>query len=232
MSAYFSKLISSGEKLNIELDLSNYPTSADIKNAIRIDTSKFARQVDLESLKSSVDNLDIDKSKNLPTNLSNLKSKVDKLDVHKLVPVPVDLSELSDMVKNNVVKKYVYNAKINNIDHKIPDIANLATKATLNAKINEAKGETPSITNLATAAALNAEIYEINDKNRNIINSVSTTALTAVENKIPNVSNLAKKLTITQKLMKLKRKLLIMIIINILLLQNLINQQRKILLQI
>ena len=223
MSAYFSELISSGEKLNIELDLSSYATSADIKNAIRIDTSKFARQVDLESLKSSVDNLDIDKLKNLPTNLSNLKSKLDKLDVHKLVPVPVDLSELSDMVKNNVVKKYLCNAKINNIGHKTPDIANLASKATLNAKINEPKGETPSTTNLATAAAPNAEINEINDKKRNIINSVSTTALTAVENKEPNVSNLAKKLTITQKLMKLKRKLLIMIIRNILLLQNLIN---------
>ena len=50
------------------------------------------------------------------------------------------------------------------------------------------------------------------------------TALTAVENKIPNVSNLVKKLTITQELVKLKIKLLlIMITINILLLKNLIS---------
>ena len=50
--------------------------------------------------------------KKLTSNLSNLKGKVDKLDVDELVPVPVDLSKLSDAVKNNVVKKDVYNAKI------------------------------------------------------------------------------------------------------------------------
>ena len=74
--------------------------------------------------------------KNVPTNLNNLKSKVDKLDVDKLVPVPVDLSKLSDVVKNDVVKKDVYNAKIKDIEDKIPDITNLAINTTLNAKIN------------------------------------------------------------------------------------------------
>ena len=66
----------------------------------------------------------------------------------------------------------MYNAKIKNIEDKIPDITNLATNASLNAKINEVKGEIPNVTNLA-----------------------STTAVTAVENKIPNVSNFVKKLT-------------------------------------
>ena len=78
-----------------------------------------------------------------------MKSKVDKLDVDKLVPVLVDLSKLSNVVKNDVVKKDVYNAKIKNIEDKIPDITNLATKTTLNAKTNEVKGEIPSITDLA-----------------------------------------------------------------------------------
>ena len=50
-------------------------------------------------------NLDIDKMKNVATNLSNLKSKVDKLDVDKLVPALFGLSKLSDAVKNDVVKK-------------------------------------------------------------------------------------------------------------------------------
>ena len=70
--------------------------------------------------------------KNVPTDLSNLKSKVDKL-----VPVPIDLSKLSNAVKNDVVKKDVYNAKIKNIEDEIPDTTNLATKTTLNTKINE-----------------------------------------------------------------------------------------------
>ena len=56
-----------------------------------------------------------------------MKSKVDKLDVDKLVAVPVNLSKLSDVVKNDVVIKDVYNATINNIEDKIPDITNLVT---------------------------------------------------------------------------------------------------------
>ena len=47
----------------------------------------------------NVDKLDIDKLKNVPTNLSSLKSKVDQLDADKLVPLPVDLSKLIDVVK-------------------------------------------------------------------------------------------------------------------------------------
>ena len=58
----------------------------------------------------------MDKSKNVPTNLSNLKSKGGKLDFDKLVPVPVDLGKLSDVVKNDVVQKDLYNAKIKIIE--------------------------------------------------------------------------------------------------------------------
>ena len=48
----------------------------------------------------------------MPNNLRNLKTKVDKLDIDKLVPVTVDLSKLSNVVKNDVIKKTEYNAKI------------------------------------------------------------------------------------------------------------------------
>ena len=54
------------------------------------------------------------------------------------------------------------------------------------------------------------------------MNLATTTALTAVEKKIPNVSTLVKK-TKTQKLVKLRRKLLIMIMISILVIQNLMS---------
>ena len=55
----------------------------------------------------------------LKTNVANLKTEVDKLDIDKLAPVLDDLSNLSDVVKNDVVKKNVYDkfvAKVNNID--------------------------------------------------------------------------------------------------------------------
>ena len=97
--------------MKIELYLSNYATKADLKEYRGVDTSKFAKKVDLSNLKSRLDKLDINKLKNVPTNLNNLKSKVGKLDADKLVPVPVDLSKLSDIVKNDDVKKDVYNIK-------------------------------------------------------------------------------------------------------------------------
>ena len=87
----------------------------------------------MTNLKSDVDKLNIDKLKNVATNLSKLKGRVDKLDVDKLVPALVDLNKVSDAVKNDAVKKDVYNAKIKNIEDKIPDITNLATNTTLNA---------------------------------------------------------------------------------------------------
>ena len=50
--------------------------------------------------------------KNFPSGLSSLKGKVDKLDIGKLETTPADLSKLSNVVKNDVVKKTEYNAKI------------------------------------------------------------------------------------------------------------------------
>ena len=96
MSQYFPKPYEpfSGD-INVKVDLSNYATKADIKNISHVDTSNFA----------------------LKTNLSNLKTEVDKLDIDKLATV--DLSKLSDVVKNNVLKKTVYDklvAKVRNID--------------------------------------------------------------------------------------------------------------------
>ena len=121
---------------------------------------EFAKNTDFAYLKSDADELDINKLKNVPTNLSNLESRVDKLDVDELVPVPVDLSKLSDAVKNYVVKKDVYNAKIKNIEYKKPDITNLTTNTTVNAKMNEVKKT--NITILGIAIALNTKINKIN----------------------------------------------------------------------
>ena len=111
MSEYFPEPKSSSGTVEIELDLSNYATKSNLKHA----TSKLAKKVDLAKVdltirfQSNVDKLDIDKSKNVPSNFNNLKSKVDiELGIDKLVPVPVDLSKLSDAVKNDVVTKDGY----------------------------------------------------------------------------------------------------------------------------
>ena len=92
MSEYFPIPKSLWGRVIVELDLSNYATKADLKNAIGVHTSKFAKKFDL----ANVDKSDIDKLKNVQTDLWNLKSKIDKLDVDKLVPISVGLSKLSD----------------------------------------------------------------------------------------------------------------------------------------
>ena len=98
MSQYFPKPYEPfGGDNNVKVDLSNYATKTDIKYVSHIDTSSFA----------------------LKPNLASLKTKVEKLDINKLVPVPVDLNKLSDVVKNDVVRKPVYDkvvAKVNSID--------------------------------------------------------------------------------------------------------------------
>ena len=62
MSEYIPEPKYLGRKVKIELDLSNYATKTDFKNATGIDTSSFTKKVDSATLKSNVDKLDIDKS--------------------------------------------------------------------------------------------------------------------------------------------------------------------------
>ena len=45
MNEYFSKPKSLGANVKVELNLSNYATIADLKNAAGVDTSKFARRL-------------------------------------------------------------------------------------------------------------------------------------------------------------------------------------------
>ena len=159
MSRYFTEPKSSGGRVKVEIDLSNYATKIDLKNGISVHTSKFAGKVDLASLKSEVDKLE-----EVLTGLNSLKSTEGKLNVGKLVPVPFDLSKLSDVVKNDIVKKDIYNAKIKDIEDKIPYLTNLATNTTLNAKVNEVKKGIPSFSNLVTNASLNAKINGLKTK--------------------------------------------------------------------
>ena len=116
--------------------------------------------------------------------LASLKTEVGKLYINKLVPVPVSLSKLSDIVKNDVIKKTDYNAKITEIENKIPDISNLATKTALNTVENKI----PDSSALLDKADYNTEITKIEGKIPDISNLATKTELTAIENKIPNVS--------------------------------------------
>ena len=158
-----------GGDINVKNDLSNYAAKADIKNIAHIDTSSFA----------------------LKTNLADLKTEVDKLDVDKLVPVPVDLSKLSDVVKNDVVKKTVYDklvAKVNSID-----TSAFVLKTKYDSDKSEIENKIPNISGLVEKADYNTKITETENKIPDVNSLATKTALTEVENKITGVSGLVKK---------------------------------------
>ena len=54
MSGYFPKPKSLGGKVKVELDLSNYVIKTDLKKATGIDTSSYAKKVDLANLKLKI----------------------------------------------------------------------------------------------------------------------------------------------------------------------------------
>ena len=107
---------------------------------------------DLANLKSNVDKLDIDKLKNVPTDLSYLKNKIDKL-----LPALIYLSKLSDVVEYDVVKKDVHNAKIKNIKDKILDITDLTALTAVEKKIH-------NVSNLVKKTDYNTKISELENK--------------------------------------------------------------------
>ena len=141
----------------------------------------------------------------LKTNLVNLKTEVDKLDIDKLVPVPVDLSKLSDVVKNDVVKKTVYNklvARVNNID-----TSNFMLETKYNTDKTEFLKKILDTSSLVKKNNYNTKITELENKIPDISNLAKKTALTAVEIKIPDISTLVKKPDYNTKITETKNKL-------------------------
>ena len=136
------------------------------------------------------------------------------------MPVPVDLSKLSDVVKNDVVKKDVYDklvAKVDNID-----TSGFVSKTKYDTDKSELENKISDTSGLVKKTDYDAKVTDIEGKVPDVSGSARKTALTTLENKIPDVSNLVKKQIIILKLQKLKTSLIIISMINILLLQSLI----------
>ena len=99
MSACFLKSKYLGWNLKVELDLFNYVSKADLRNATGGETLSFAEKTDWVNLNTGVDKLDIDKIKYVPNGLISLKGKKDKWDIGKLEAIPFDLCKLNNVVK-------------------------------------------------------------------------------------------------------------------------------------
>ena len=145
MSTYYPPYKNSSNNIKVELDLTNYGTKDDIKNITHVDVSSFASKA----------------------NLAALKTEVDKIDVDKLKTTPADLSKLSNVVKNYVVKKTYYNAKVTSIEGQIAGV----TKNTTDNLADITKLKEVDTSNFVLKTKFSADINTLDDK----INGVKKT---------------------------------------------------------
>ena len=138
MSQYYPPYKTSSNNIKVELDLTNYATKNDLKNITHVDVSTYASK----------------------TNLAALKSEVDKIDVDKLKTTPTDLAKLSNVVKNDVVKKTDYNAKVTNIESQIAGV----TKNTLDNLADITKLKAIDTNSFVTRTKFSADTNALDDK--------------------------------------------------------------------
>ena len=136
--SYYPQYKSSSNNVKVELDLTNYATKTDLKNITHVDVSSFASK----------------------TNLAALKTEVDKIDVDKLKTTPIDLAKLSNVVKNEVVKKTDYNAKVTSIEGQITGI----TKNTIDNLADITKLKAVDTSNFVTRTKFSADANALDDK--------------------------------------------------------------------
>ena len=136
--SYYPPYKSSSNNIKVELDLTNYSTKTDLKNITHVDVSSFASK----------------------TNLAALKTEVDKIDVDKLKTTPIDLAKLSNLVKNDVVKKTDYNAKVTSIEGQIAGI----TKNTIDNLAGITKLKAVDTSNFVTGTKFSADTNALDDK--------------------------------------------------------------------
>ena len=118
--------------------MANYATKDDIQNITQVDVSSFASK----------------------TNLAELKTEVDKIDVDKLKTTPTDLTKLSNVVKNDVVKKTDYNAKVTSIEGQIAGV----TKNTIDNLADITKLKAVDTRNFVLKTKLAPDVTTLDDK--------------------------------------------------------------------
>ena len=136
--SYYPPYKSSSNNVKVELDLTNYATKTDLKNITHVDVSSFASK----------------------TNLAALKTEVDKIDVDKLKTTPINVAKLSNVVKNEVVQKTDYNAKVTSIEGQIAGIA----KNTIDNLADITKLKAVGTSNFVTRTKFSADTNALDDQ--------------------------------------------------------------------
>ena len=146
---------------------------------VELDLSNYATKKDI----NDITHVDVSGFAS-KTNLAALKTKVDKIDADKLKTVPVDLATLSNVVKNEVVEKTDYNTKVTSIEGQIAGV----TKNTLNNLADITKLKSVDTNNFVLKTKLASNVTTLENK------------IDTVDKKIPDISGLATKTSLTSYL--------------------------------
>ena len=114
------------------------------------------------------------------------------------------MSKLSDIVKNDVVKKTVYDKLVTEVDN--ISTSDFVLKTKYNTGKTELENKIPDSSGLVKKTDYNTRITELENKMPDISNLATKTVLTTVENNTPSVSNLAKETDYNTKITDIENK--------------------------
>ena len=154
-----------------ENTINNIKVELDLANYATKDDVKNITHVDVSSFASK-------------TNLASLKSEVDKLDTDKFKATPDDLAKLSNVLKNDVVKKTDYNTKVTSIE---------------NQKARVTKNIIDNLADITKLKAVDASNFVLKTKLTCDVNTLEN-KIDTVDKKIPDISGLATKSSLTSYL--------------------------------
>ena len=146
---------------------------------VELDLTNYAAKTDLKN----ITHVDVSSFAS-KTNLAALKTEVDKIDVDKLKTAPVDLAKLTNAIENDLVKKTVYNTEVTSIEAQIAGL----TKNTVDNLADITKLKAIDTNSFVLKTKLASDVTTLENK------------IDTVDKKIPDISGLATKTSLTSYL--------------------------------
>ena len=117
-------------------------------------------------------------------NLAALKSEVDKIDVDKVKTTPADLAKLSNVFKHDVVKKTDYSTKVTSIEAQIA---------------GHTENTVDNLADITRIKAVDTNSFVLKTKLASDVTTLEN-KIDTVDKKIPDISGLATKTSLTSYL--------------------------------
>ena len=152
-------------------------SSSNVK--LELDLSNYATKTDLKN----ITHIDVSSFAS-KTNLVALKTEVDKIDVDKLKTAFVDLAKLTNTVENDLVKKTDYNTKATSIGTQIAGLT---------------KNKVDNLADITKLKAIDTNSFVLKTKLASDVTTLEN-KIDTVDKKIPDISGLATKTSLTSYL--------------------------------